>query len=98
MLFKLLSDSAVSVRIATSGALLRIVQKGLKEPADKLQLFRVLSLGQVLEVLEQNTRITGSRDETDDEEISYRESLGKLTGGLGLELIKLCDEVRLVLL
>ncbi|CEL55488.1 Exportin-T OS=Laccaria bicolor (strain S238N-H82 / ATCC MYA-4686) GN=LOS1 PE=3 SV=1 [Rhizoctonia solani AG-1 IB] len=92
MLFKLLSDSAVSVRIATSGALLRIVQKGLKEPADKLQLFRVLSLGQVLEVLEQNTRITGSRDETDDEEISYRESLGKLTSGLGLELIKLCDE------
>ncbi|CAE6379710.1 unnamed protein product [Rhizoctonia solani] len=92
MLFKLLSGPTVSIRMATSGALLRIVQKGLKEPADKLQLFRVLSLGQVLEMLEQNTRITGSRDETDDDEVSYRESLGKLTSGLGLELIKLCDE------
>ncbi|KAF8753377.1 ARM repeat-containing protein [Rhizoctonia solani] len=92
ILFKLLSDPTVSIRMATSGALLRIIQKGLKEPTDKLQLFRVLSLGQVLEMLEQNTRITASRDETDDEEVSYRESLGKLTSGLGLELIKLCDE------
>ncbi|KAG8733054.1 pre-tRNA nuclear export protein [Ceratobasidium sp. 423] len=92
MLFKLLSDPAIPIRMATSGALLRIVQKGLKEPSDKLQLFRVLSLGQVLEMLEQKTRITGSKDEVDDEEVSYRESLGKLTSGLGLELIKLCDE------
>ncbi|KAJ1307606.1 hypothetical protein OPQ81_001701 [Rhizoctonia solani] len=92
MLFKLLSDPAAPIRMATSGALLRIIQKGLKEPSDKLQLFRVLSLGQVLEVLEQKTRVTGSKDETDDEEVSYRESLGKLTSGLGLELIKLCDE------
>ncbi|CAE7129203.1 unnamed protein product [Rhizoctonia solani] len=92
MLFKLLSDPAVPIRMATSAALLRIVQKGLKEPSDKLQLFRVLSLGQVLEMLEQKTRVTGSKDETDDDEVSYRESLGKLTSGLGLELIKLCDE------
>ncbi|CAE6461768.1 unnamed protein product [Rhizoctonia solani] len=92
MLFKLLSDQVVPIRMATSGALLRIIQKGLKEPSDKLQLFRVLSLGQVLEMLEQKTRITGSKDDTDDEEVSYRESLGKLTSGLGLELIKLCDE------
>ncbi|CAE6425668.1 unnamed protein product [Rhizoctonia solani] len=92
MLFKLLSDPAVPIRMATSGALLRIVHKGLKEPLDKLQLFRVLSLGQVLDMLEQKTRITGSKDEMDDEEVSYRESLGKLTSGLGLELIKLCDE------
>lgn len=94
MLFKLLSDPAVPIRLATSGALLRIVQKGLKEPSDKLQLFRVLSLGQVLEMLEEKTRITGAKDDEDnDDEVSYRESLGKLTSGLGLELIKLCDDV-----
>ncbi|KAG9091743.1 pre-tRNA nuclear export protein [Ceratobasidium sp. UAMH 11750] len=93
LLFKLLSDPAVPIRLATSAALLRIVQKGLKEPSDKLQLLRVLALGQVLEMLEAKTRIPGDKDDADkDDEVSYRESLGKLTSGLGLELIKFCDD------
>jgi exportin-T len=93
LLFKLLSDQALPIRLATSAALLRIVQKGLKEPSDKLQLLRVLSLSQVLDMLEAKTRISGDKGEDKDDEISYRESLGKLTSGLGLELIKLCDDV-----
>ena len=94
LLFKLLSDPALPIRLATSAALLRIVHKGLKEPSDKLQLLRVLSLGQVLEMLEEKTRISGERDDLDkDDEISYRESLGKLASGLGSELIKFSEDV-----
>lgn len=94
LLFKLLSDPALPIRLATSAALLRIIQKGLKEPSDKLQLLRVLSLGQVLEMLEGKTRISGDKDDSDkDDEVSYRESLGKLTSGLGLELIKFSEDV-----
>ena len=76
---------------------MRIVQKGLKEPLDKLQLIRVLSLGEVLEALESKTRESrqaGKTNERDEAEESYRESLGKLACGLGLELVKLVDEVR----
>lgn len=59
-----------------------------------MQLFRVLSLGQVLDMLEEKTRISSTKGDADkDDEVTYRESLGKLTSGLGLELIKLCDEV-----
>ncbi|KAF8604237.1 KapM protein [Ceratobasidium sp. AG-I] len=93
LLFKLLSDPALPIRVATSAALLRIVHKGLKEPSDKLQLLRVLSLGQVLEMLEEKTRISGDKDDLDkDDEISYRESLGKLASGLGLELVKFSED------
>ena len=79
------------IRLATSAALLRIVAKGLKEPSDKLQLIKVLSLGQVIDALEAKTRAqqTERGEDTDEGEESYRESLGKLLNALGLELTKL---------
>jgi exportin-T len=93
LLFKLLADSSLPIRLATSVALLRIVAKGLKEPADKLQLFKVLSLGQVLDALESKTakqqRERG--DDVDEGEESYREALGKLLNVYGLELTKLVE-------
>lgn len=93
LLFTLLSDPSLPIRLATSLALTRIVTKGLKEPADKLQLIKVLSLGQVLEALEEKTRSEqGSRgSDIDEGEESYREALGKLLNVLGLELCKLTD-------
>jgi exportin-T len=75
---------------------LRIVQKGLKEPLDKLQLIRVLSLGEVLEALEAKTREGREGGKRDEAEEAYRESLGKLACGLGLELVKLVDEVCMI--
>jgi exportin-T len=95
LLFTLLSDSSLPIRLATSLALLRIVSKGLKEPGDKLQLIKVLSLGQVIDALETKTRSqrSDSGSETDEGEESYREALGKLLNVLGLELVKL-TEVR----
>lgn len=99
LLFSLLSDPSLAIRLATSAALLRIVSKGLKEPTDKLQLVKVLSLGQVLDALEARTRAEqASRGQDVDEgEESYREALGKLLNGLGMELSKLTDVRPLVL-
>ena len=93
LLFTLLSDISLPIRLATALALTRIVAKGLKEPADKLQLIKVLSLGQVLAALEDQTRAEqkGRGDDTDEGEESYREALGKLLNVLGLELCKLTD-------
>lgn len=91
LLFTLLADSSLPIRLATSVALLRIVSKGLKEPGDKLQLLKVLSLGQVIDALETKTReqqIERGSD-TDEGEESYREALGKLLNVLGLEYTKL---------
>lgn len=74
----------------TANAFVRMILKGLKEPSDKLQLIRVLSLGDIIPGLEQATR-------NDEEQVQFREGLGKLTNALGLELSKLVEEVPLVL-
>ena len=98
LLFTLLADPSLPIRLATSVALLRIVCKGLKEPGDKLQLIKVLSLGQVIEALEAKTRLgrsAESADDGDEGEESYREALGKLLNAFGLELAKLA-EVRVL--
>lgn len=87
LLFRLLSDPSQQIRVETSNAFLRMVLKGLKEPQDKIQLLRVLSLREVLESLE-----AGTRDQQ-EENVLFRESLGKLDNGLGLELCRLIEEV-----
>ncbi|KAL6302369.1 ARM repeat-containing protein [Sparassis latifolia] len=94
LLFNLLSDPSLPIRLATCAALLRIVSKGLKEPGDKLQLIKVLSLGQVLDALEEKTKAdqTSRGEDADEGEESYREALGKLLNAFGLELCKLADE------
>jgi exportin-T len=91
LLFQLLADASLPIRLATSVALLRIVAKGLKEPQDKLQLLKVLSLGQVIDALEARTRSEQVErgEDTDEGEETYREALGKLLNILGLEIVKL---------
>jgi exportin-T len=93
LLFSLLSDPSLPIRLATSFTLLRIVGKGLKEPGDKLHLIKVLSLGQVIDALEAKTasQQTDRGSDADEGEESYREALGKLLNVLGLELTKLVD-------
>ncbi|KAF8227304.1 ARM repeat-containing protein [Tricholoma matsutake] len=94
LLFNLLADPSLPIRLATSVSLLRIVAKGLKEPADKLSLLKVLSLGEVLDALESKTRAQQLErgSDTDEGEESYREALGKLLNVLGLEISKLSDD------
>ncbi|KAF8309914.1 ARM repeat-containing protein [Clavulina sp. PMI_390] len=88
LLFRLLSDPAQTIRVETANAFLRMVNKGLKEPQDKLHLLRVLSLREVLTTLEEQTR-------GQDDQHLFRESLGKVANGLGLELCKLIEDVSL---
>lgn len=90
-MFQLLADASLPIRLATSVTLLRIVAKGLKEPQDKLQLLKVLSLGQVIDALETKTRQQQLErgEDADEGEESYREALGKLLNVLGLEVTKL---------
>jgi exportin-T len=96
LLFGLLSDTSLPIRLATCVALSRIVSKGLKESTDKLQLIKVLSLGDVLASLEHKTREQQATrrvdiDDVDEGEESYREALGRLLNVLGLELCKLSE-------
>ena len=90
LLFRLLSDPSLPIRVETANAFVRMIQKGLKEPSDKLQLIRVLSLGDIIPDLEQATR-------GEEVQEQFREGLGKLTNALGLELCKLVEEVPLYL-
>lgn len=89
----MLADASLPIRLATSLSILRIVSKGLKEPTDKLQLIKVLSLGQVLDALESKTRQQQIErgDDTDEGEESYREALGRMLNVLGLEIMKLVE-------
>lgn len=93
LLFGMLADQSLPIRLATSLAILRVVSKGLKEPGDKLQLIKVLSLGQVLKALESKTRQQQIErgDDTDEGEEAYREALGRMLNALGLELMKLIE-------
>ena len=93
LLCTLLADPSLPIRLATSVALLRIVSKGLKEPGDKLQLLKGLSLGQVIEALELKTwaQQVERGQETDEGEETYREALGNLLNVLSQELTKLVD-------
>lgn len=95
LLFGLLADPALTIRLATCIALLRIVVKGLKEPGDKLQLLKVLSLNDVLDTLEAETRQQQQArqgDDDDEDEESYREALGKLLNVLGLQWTSLSED------
>lgn len=93
LLFLLLSHYSLPIRLATCTALLRIVAKGLKEPEDKVALYKVLSLGEVIDALETKTRQQQMerKDDPDENEELYREALGRLMNILGLELIKLTE-------
>lgn len=91
-----MADPSLPIRLAASVSLLRIVCKGLREPSDKLQLLKVLSLGQVLDALESKSRLQQLErgEDTDEGEESYREALGKLLNAYGQELMKLTEASR----
>lgn len=90
LIFSLLSDPSVPIRLATCSTLSNILSKGLKVPEDKLRLIQVLSLGPVLDQLETSTK-AGARGTEALE--SYREGLARVANTLGTELIALCNDV-----
>lgn len=90
LIFSLLSDPSVPIRLATCSTLSNILSKGLKVPEDKLRLIQVLSLGPVLDQLDSSTK-AGARGTEALE--SYREGLARVANTLGTELIALCNDV-----
>jgi hypothetical protein len=90
LIFSLLSDPSVPIRLGTCSTLSNILSKGLKVPEDKLRLIQVLSLGPVLDQLEASTK-AGARGTEALE--SYREGLARVANTLGTELIALCNDV-----
>lgn len=88
---------AISVRSATTDALIETVSKGMPA-SDKLKLFEVLDLGTVLSALVDVGRESG-RKEAETEQIElFREKLAKLLNGVGTELCKIIDDVRAAIL
>jgi exportin-T len=88
------SPLAISVRSATTDALIETVSKGMPA-SDKLKLFEVLDLGTVLSALVDVGR-EGGRKEAETEQIElFREKLAKLLNGVGTELCKIIDDVRI---
>ena len=61
-----------------------------------MKLINVLSLGHVLQSLENTSRMeqTQRGENVDEGEETFRESLGRLLNALGQELMKLVDDVR----
>lgn len=90
LIFSLLSDPSIPIRLATCSTLSNILSKGLKVSEDKLRLIQVLSLGPVLDQLEVSTK-AGARGTEALE--SYREGLARVANTLGTELIALCNDV-----
>ncbi|BGP35706.1 pre-tRNA nuclear export protein [Rhodotorula toruloides] len=85
------SPLAISVRSATTDALIETVSKGMPA-SDKLKLFEVLDLGTVLSALVDVGR-EGGRKEAETEQIElFREKLAKLLNGAGTELCKIIDD------
>ncbi|KZT57628.1 ARM repeat-containing protein [Calocera cornea HHB12733] len=91
LLYRLINHRLLPFRMAASIALHRLISKGLQDPRDKLQLIKILSLPQSLDTLEQQTRMPERTDE-EDEELHFRESLGKLLGAVGQEMMKIPDD------
>ncbi|KIM27530.1 hypothetical protein M408DRAFT_329975 [Serendipita vermifera MAFF 305830] len=94
LLFSLLSDLSLSVRLAATGAITKIVGKGLKVPSDKLKLMQVLSLGPVLHQLQEQTAQLAKENYT-EALMSFRNALAHLANALGVELVALCQNTTL---
>ncbi|KZT36068.1 ARM repeat-containing protein [Sistotremastrum suecicum HHB10207 ss-3] len=96
LVFSLLHNRSLPIRLATLQALTRMLQKGLKEPSDKVSLLQVLSLGTVLTALEERTRrdqlARKESGEEDEGEESFREGLGRCACALGQEIMELLRE------
>lgn len=63
-------------------------------PADKLELLRVLNVSDIISQLltrDDERKKSGSENEQDE---LYREKLGRVLNGLGLEFTRIAEEVR----
>lgn len=85
------------VRLAAADLVYEVVSKGMS-PSDKLELLRVLNVGDVVvQLLESDglsrSQQTNGATSNDESRELFREKLARVTTALGLELTKIVDEV-----
>jgi exportin-T len=85
---RLLRGSVPSLRILSASILRTFIAKGVKEPADRLQVLRVLDILPMLDPLEAQTR-----DTSDDEVNTFRVALAGTLALYGAELIAFSENV-----
>lgn len=90
LLYRLLQQNEVSLRIAAADALLEIATKGMNGE-DKIKLLRALNLTSTISELEKGTRRNKSQGELSDGEVSFREHLARLANGVGIDLVRILE-------
>jgi hypothetical protein len=71
-----------------------LLHKGARTSADKLQIVQVLDVMSFVIPLEKSTRLSGRNSvDVDDDEVSFRASLGKVLAAYGTETLKMSEDV-----
>lgn len=71
-----------------------LIHKGARTSAEKLQIVQVLDVMSFVIPLEKSTRLSGRKTvDLDDDEISFRASLGKVLAAYGTETLKMSEDV-----
>lgn len=84
----------VSLRIPTATIIRTFVAKGVKDPAERLQVLKVLDIISLLSPLEAETRDT----KNDADVVAFRAALGGILSVYGTELILFIEEVSFSLI
>lgn len=92
LLYQCLATRHAPIRLASAELLFELVTKGMS-PTDKLELLRVLNVSDIISQLlttDDERKTSGSDNEQDE---LYREKLGRVLNGLGLEFTRISEEV-----
>ncbi|TXT13691.1 hypothetical protein VHUM_01058 [Vanrija humicola] len=84
---QLLQQDVTSLRIPAAGIIRTFAAKGMKDPAEKLQVLKVLDIISLVDPLEQQTR--GVKE--DHELVTFRAALAGVVQAYGTELIKITE-------
>lgn len=86
---RLLRQPIASIRTAAANILRTLVGKGIKDPAERLQVLSILNVVNTLDPLEAETR-----DSKDDEEVvAFRTAIGAVLQQLGSDLVTFIENV-----
>ncbi|TIB02398.1 hypothetical protein E3P94_01132 [Wallemia ichthyophaga] len=85
--YQFLQHPSNQVKIAATGYFIKIMQKGTRDYAAKLEIIGIINVSNIVGQLEQATK-----DDTSDDNILFRESCAKMVNAAGTEILKLCDE------
>ena len=95
---KLVEHPTARYRSAALNVYAILLHKGARTSADKLQIVQVLDVMSFVVPLEKSTRLSGrTAADLDDDEISFRASLGKVLAAYGTETLKMSEDVSSLL-